>query len=370
MRIALVLGGGGLKGFAHIGALRALEERGLRPAVICGTSIGSLIGAAYVNGMSLDEMERRAVALEQKDLFRVDHVGMIARRMKNVSLYLEAPLRKLVAGSVPDVPFSALPAPLLVNTVDIERGAQVVWGLPGLRHVSVADAVYASCALPGFFPPARIDGRLCVDGSVMDTLPADPAAPDMDALIAVDVGSTSIAIARKLQRKGFASVYMRAAQVMMHALEQEQIRRWGRPPMLLVRPAIWHYPWFTFARTKAIIAAGYAAMHETLDRAGPDWLSGRGVYPRRIIDLSVDRDACIGCGLCAVLAPHLMAMDGAGKATVLNSPLEWSRAEGDFVHQCPTDAINVAVIEGDERRPSVQIEMAEDEKTGRREDES
>jgi len=220
-RFALVLGGGGLKGFAHIGVLRALEERGLRPTVVCGTSIGALIAASYLGGMSIDEMEEHAIALKQADLFRIDHIGMVTRRMRNASLYLEAPLRKLVASVIPDVKLHELPTPLLVNTVDIERGSQLVWGLPGLRDVSVRDAVYASCALPGFFPPVRINGRLCVDGSVMDNLPVDPAAGDVDAIIAVDVGSTSIAISRQLQRRGFAAIYMRSAQIMMHALEQE-----------------------------------------------------------------------------------------------------------------------------------------------------
>jgi NTE family protein len=340
--------------------LRALDERGLRPTVVCGTSIGSLIGAAYLGGMSIAAMERHAIALRQNDLFRIDHIGMVTRRMRNQSLYLEAPLRKLIADVVPDVPISSLPRPLLVNTVDVERGAQLVWGLPGLRDASVQEAVYASCALPGFFPPARIDGRLCVDGSVMDNLPVDPAAMDVDALIAVDVGSTSIAISRQVQRRGFAAVYMRSAQIMMHALEQEQLRRWGRPPLLLIRPPIWYYHWFTFTRTKEIINAGYTATHEALDKIGDKLIGGRGVYPRRAIDLTVDRDACIGCGLCAVLAPHVMRMDSEGKAEVIRSALEWSRAEGDFVHQCPTDALHVTVIEGDERRPSVQLEVVED----------
>ena len=359
-RFALVLGGGGLKGFAHIGVLRALEERGLRPSIVCGTSIGSLIAASYMGGMSIADMEAHALSLRRHDLFQVDHIGMVTRRMKNPSLYLEAPLRKLVSEVVPNVTFSALSGPLLINTVEIERGAQVVWGLPGLRDVSVREAVYASCALPAFFPPARIGGRLCVDGSVMDNLPVDVAASDVDAVIAVDIGSTSIAIARRLQRDGFAAIYMRSAQIMMHALEQEQLARWARPPMMLVRPPIWFYHSFTFARTPEIIAAGYTATLESLDRTGDQLMHGRGVYPRRTVELMVDRPACIGCGLCAIIAPHVMRMDAEGKAAVITSPLEWSRAEGDFVHQCPSDAIHVMVIDGDLRRPSVQLEAIED----------
>jgi len=148
-RIALVLGGGGMKGFAHIGVLRALEETGVRPTCYAGTSIGALLAAAYVGGMSLDEMERRAVSLRRRDLFRINHVGMLLERMRSPSIYLEEPLRGLCMSAIPGVTFEQLPVPLLVNTVDVERGIQVVWGLPGLRDVRVDDAVYASCALPG-----------------------------------------------------------------------------------------------------------------------------------------------------------------------------------------------------------------------------
>ena len=132
-RIALVLGGGGMKGFAHIGVLRALEEAGIRPTCFAGTSIGALIAAAYLGGMPLEEMERRALGLRKRDLFRINHVGMLLDRMRSPSIYLEEPLRALCANAVPRTTFDELKAPLLVNTVDVERGTQVVWGLPVSR---------------------------------------------------------------------------------------------------------------------------------------------------------------------------------------------------------------------------------------------
>ena len=133
-RVAIVLGGGGLKGFAHIGVLRALKERGIRPVLYAGTSIGALIGAARAKGVSLDEMEARARALQKSDLFRINHVGMLLERMKSPSLYLEHPLRTLCDLNAPDATFDELRVPLLVNTVDVERGTRVIWGLPGLRE--------------------------------------------------------------------------------------------------------------------------------------------------------------------------------------------------------------------------------------------
>ncbi|HUQ83261.1 MAG TPA: patatin-like phospholipase family protein, partial [Gemmatimonadaceae bacterium] len=242
-RIALVLGGGGMKGFAHIGVLRALEEANVQPTCYAGTSIGALLSAAYVGGMSLDEMERRALSLRKRDLFRINHVGMLLDRMRSPSIYLDEPLRALCASAIPGVTFDQLPVPLLVNTVDVERGIQVVWGLPGLRDVRVDDAVYASCALPGFFPPGRVDGRLCIDGGTIDNMPVAVAAQNADAVIAVDVGSSDLSHNTDATAQGFAATYMRAATVMMHALQIAPLSEWSGPPMFLIRPRLGHVGW-------------------------------------------------------------------------------------------------------------------------------
>jgi NTE family protein len=358
-RVALVLGGGGLKGFAHIGVLRAFEERGIRPTVVAGTSIGSLVAAAYVGGMSIDEMERRALELRKSDLFRIDHIGMVTRRMLSPALYLGKPLERLVHDIVPPGTFRDLPRPLLVNTVDLEAASQVVWGLPGLQDVTVADAVYASCALPGFFPPGSIGGRTCADGGISDNVPALAASHGMDAVIAVDVGSTNIARARRIKEKGFAAIYMRSAQIMMKSLQGLQLDSWRGPPLLLVRPAVWQFSMFSFAHVRRMITLGYEAANDALDRAGASMLLG-GVWPRRIVEVRVDREACTGCTLCATLNPRMMTMDQHGKAQVLVSPVEWSRADGDFVHQCPTNAIHVESMEGAIPRETLEMPVMEE----------
>src|SRR6202162_100992 len=95
-RIALVLGGGGLKGFAHIGVFRALKEMGIEPTVVAGTSIGALIGAAYARGMEVPEMIERARALKRRDLFRLNRMGMLLERQHSPAIYLEEPLRNIV----------------------------------------------------------------------------------------------------------------------------------------------------------------------------------------------------------------------------------------------------------------------------------
>jgi ferredoxin len=176
---------------------------------------------------------------------------------------------------------------------------------------------------------------------VIDNLPAAIASYGMQAVICVDVGSTSLVEARNIRDKGFAAIYGRAAQTMMRTLQLGSLKLWSGPPLLLARPEVWRYGWFTFDHTPQLIEAGYKAMHEALDRAGDDLMHTDGVYPKREVEIAIDRAACIGCRVCATLAPSQVRMDGEGKAVVTTARALWSRADGDFVHQCPTRAITV-----------------------------
>jgi len=343
-RIALVLGGGGLKGFAHIGVLRALEERGIVPDVYAGTSIGALIAGAYLTGSPVNVLEERALALRRKDLFRINHFGMLLERMRSPSIYLEEPLRELVNASLPDTTFAELPRPLLVNTVDVDRGARAVWGLPGLANVPVRDAIYASCALPGFFPPGKVAERTCIDGGVVDNLPVSVAAQFADLIIAVDVGSSD-ASQKEGSAEGFAAIYMHAATMMMHALQQYPLERWQGPPMVLVRPRVNDANWLSFTDTEANIASGYAAATQALARFESYWERPGSVFPRRRVHVEVDVAKCIGCGICVALAPSVMGLDATGKAFARTRLVEWSPADGGFVHGCPTFAISATNVD-------------------------
>jgi NTE family protein len=333
-----------MKGFAHVGVMRALEERGIVPTLYAGTSIGAMLGAARVGGMSLDELNERAVGLHRRDLFRLNHFGMLLDRMRSPSIYLEEPLRELCRAVVPDGTFAELPTPLLVNTVDLERGMPMIWGTPGLRDVSVQDAVYASCALPGFFPPGRVAERLCIDGGVIDNLPVGIASLDADLIIAVDVGSTDLRPVTDAMSLGFANIYMRAATTMMHALQQFPLTHWDGPPMVLIRPRCGE-DWLSFANIAGSIQEGHRAALKALEDIDAFYDQPGGVYPRRRFEVDVDRDRCIGCGLCVSLAPSLMGLDGAGKAYSRTRTTDWSPADGDFVQSCPTNAIVARKIE-------------------------
>jgi len=368
-KVALVLGGGGLKGFAHIGVLTALAELGIEPLIFAGTSIGSLICAAHVHGMRTEEMADHARRLRRRDLFRLNRLGMLLERTHAPSIYQGGPLREVCESVVKDATFDELDKRLLVNTVDIQRGSPVVWGLPGLRDVSVLDAVYASCALPGFYPPGNVGGRVCVDGGVVDNLPVGVASQGMDVVIAVDTGSTSLVTQRDISRNGFSAIYMHAASTMMHALQLSPLERWAGPPMILVRPRISHIGWFSFSHADELIEAGYKAAIEAMQHFSTCLAADTGVFPRRPVKISVDRDKCIGCTLCVALAPQVMEMDVTAKASPRMPIVDWSPADGDFVHHCPTYAINAEPMQPDREDNQSEITEAKtpEEKEERRE---
>jgi NTE family protein len=339
-QFTLVLGGGGLKGLAHIGVLDALEERGLVPSAIIGCSMGALIAAAWATGMSLTEMEERALAVTRKDVFRIAHFDMAVKRMLAPAIYRREPLENLIHSLVGDPVFRDLPRRLVVNTVDLNTGQQVLWGLPGLDEARVADAVYASCALPGILPPRLILGRVCVDGAVIENLPVRAALALSSApIIAVDVGGARVERAG-VERKGFVSTYSRGLEIVMQTLAGEDLRDWSGPPVILVRPRVERISMFAFNRTPFLITEGYRALNEALDLLPADFAElPPGILPQKEMVVRVERNRCIGCGACVARAPEIFAM-GVDRIAVVRVERQWWSPMGDFLlGVCPTHAI-------------------------------
>ncbi len=341
----LVLSGGGLKGLAHIGVLRALEERGLVPGAVVGSSMGSLVAAAWATGMPLKEMAERGMAVRRRDIFQVAHVEMALKRMRAVAVYRREPLDGLIQGLVGDVTFEKLPRRLLINTVELNSGMQVLWGLPGLRGARVADAVFASCALPGIFPPREIEGRWYVDGAVTENLPVQVAATHCDGpVLAVDVGSTS-ALRSNVHEEGFAAIYIRGLEIVMQTMMDSRLRRWTSPPLVLLQPRVEHVSMFAFGYNRELIEEGYRSTLDMLDALRDFDPHGSGIYPQRQVEVRVDRDRCIGCGACVMHAPWVFELDEAGRARVIQAVQLWSPLDGSYVRNCPTYAISARLAQ-------------------------
>lgn len=156
--IGVALGGGGMKGLAHIGAISVLEQHGICPNVIAGTSMGALVGAFYACGLSADALRLRFSDYTAWELLspRLDGKGLIG--VSGLQQFLEEML--------PIKTFEALPIPFHVVCTDVETGNEVV-----LSEGSIIEAVLASTAIPGVFAPVQVGGHWLIDGGIYNNLP-------------------------------------------------------------------------------------------------------------------------------------------------------------------------------------------------------
>ncbi len=159
MEITLALGGGGVRGVAHIGVLRALERHGFKIKAIAGTSAGGLVGAVYAAGFSTEKIEATVKELDQNRSFE---------RSANdqPSLLGLSSVANKLSGLLADCTFDDLQIPFAATAVSLYSGKEII-----LHKGKVIDAVMATIAVPGVFPSKEIGGRVLVDGGVLDPVP-------------------------------------------------------------------------------------------------------------------------------------------------------------------------------------------------------
>lgn len=262
-----VLSGGGAKSAAHVGALKALGEWGLSPGHLVGTSMGAVIGACFAAGLSYDEVLVRVAGVARGDVARIAPFGVIS---PFASHFLRAgPLLQTIANLVPARRFSELRVPLTVTATDLETGQLTLFGSGG-SDAPLIEALYASCALPVFYPPGRIDGRLYADGGLRAVLPLDVAELfDPDLIFAVNVGPVFAAQpAGDPVFPAMVRAHDNSTRILMAQQVAETIQRSrdSSVPLILVEPEV--LPG-TFAVGKAFgyIEAGYRAASRKLS----DW---------------------------------------------------------------------------------------------------
>jgi NTE family protein len=176
LRLGLALGSGSARGWAHIGVIRALEERGIKPDLVCGTSIGALVGAAYASG-ELDRLETWATGLTWTNVVRLMDLTWKGGLIRGTRLFT------LFRTILEDRDISELPIPYGAVATELQSGREL-W----LRHGKVLDAARASCAMPGLFTPVIRDGAVLVDGGLVNPVPVSMCrALGAELVVAVDL---------------------------------------------------------------------------------------------------------------------------------------------------------------------------------------
>jgi NTE family protein len=260
-KVTIVLSGGGLRGLAHIGALKAIRTLGIPVHEYIGTSMGSLICALAAGGMAIEEMERLALALKSEDILDLDLMYLARKALRSTSLYKGEALKRYIQKIVPIDSFKLLDKPLLVNSVELSRGEEIFWGSEGLDELSVHEAVYSSCALPGIFPPLQIGDSYYVDGGVLANLPVQLAqGRDAALIIAVNLGlPIGSELKERREPRSIIDMILLSSGLMMRRILQLQLREFYEYPLILIEPQTPARSMFDFEEAEASIRAGERA---------------------------------------------------------------------------------------------------------------
>jgi NTE family protein len=266
-RFTLALGGGGGRGWAHIGVARALEEARLRPGLIVGTSMGAIVGAGIAAGLGSREMERLAGEIS---------VGRVVGRSARLALFDPRPLLERLEPILGDPLIEELPTPLAVSAFDLVAGRPTAIISGRLR-----DALERSIAVPLFFPPTAADGGVWCDAGPWEAVPVSLARSLSDALVIgvwIDIPKPRLlaspplaavlrGVGGRLGTEGSADELSARRYLALLAT------RWAdpvhvEPPDLLIRPRLGWTPAWQFGRVGRMVELGYRDARVALIGAG------------------------------------------------------------------------------------------------------
>ena len=239
IKVGITLSGGGARGIGHIGILQALEENGVIPDIILGTSAGAIVGAFYAAGYSPYKIKELA---KQSSLIKVFKL-VIPRRGLSRQDYLLRHLLKYL----PENSFDALEKELYVGVTNLNLGKHEIW-----NHGDLHRLVLASSSVPGIFTPIEIEGAFYVDGGVMNNMPAAPIRSKCDFLI----GSNVVAKADKSsgELNGLKSILARTFEI---SLWYRSHINYDFCDQILEPPGLNRYNIFNFSKAGQIYDFGY-----------------------------------------------------------------------------------------------------------------
>lgn len=249
--IGLALSGGGAKGFAHIGAIKALEEHGIYPDVISGTSAGAVVGALYSSGISPEDMI---------DLFTKHEVtDFLSFTMSVKGLLKYDGFTKFLKGVIPYKKIEELPIPLHIIASDFDKGEFV-----DFTEGDIVPRVMASCTLPIIFQPLKINGTRYVDGGLFKNFPVSPIRPLCDKIIGINVSPYLVSEHKE-------NLLYIAAKSYQYIFKANTVQDSSLCDWLIEMDSVLKYRTFELKKAKDIYMAGYEKMsaflsEHTLDK--------------------------------------------------------------------------------------------------------
>jgi len=271
-KIGIALGAGGAKGIAHIPMLEALDELGITPHRVSGSSIGAVIGSLYAAGLSAGEIKEKVanLAITKEDSVRSvlsdKKIGkwmeMIDADFHHSGLLKSESIMTGLYGDGSNSTFEELPIPLTVVATDFwERRAVVLESGP------LQPAVQASMALPGVFTPVELDGRVLIDGGTVNPLPFDLLTDSCDIVIAVDINSGSPTDRGSVP--GYFDTVFGSVQILQQAIVERELE--AHPPDIYVKPELRGFRTLQFYKADEIYRQAQPAKEE-LKRRLADYL--------------------------------------------------------------------------------------------------
>lgn len=245
--VGLALGGGFARGVAHLGVLKVFREHNVRVSHIAGSSVGSILGAAYASGAPLERIVDACRTLRFRDIarWRVSRLGLASNQRLGA-------LIERVFGSRQ---FEDLEIPLAVVATDLASGEPAVF-----TQGNLVDAIRASCAFPGLFEPVQIGTRCLADGGLVAPVPTQTAhLLGAQTVIGVSVGMQD-------GHRGVPTNIFQVVSRAVSAAQKHQLELWERYADLVLRPDVQFLAWDDFARADEAIAAGAAAALRALPR--------------------------------------------------------------------------------------------------------
>ena len=243
--VGLALGGGFARGYAHLGVLREFEEHQIPISCLSGSSIGSILAAAYASGVPLSRIIKKCREIRFRDFarWRVSRFGLASNDR----------LGALVQRFFDSRQFEDLEIPAAIVATDLGTGDPVIF-----KQGSLADAIRASCAFPGLFEPVQIGTRYLADGGLVAPVPTR-AARELGAEIVV-----GISVGLHDGQRGAPTNIFQVVSRAVSAAQKHQLEGWERHADLVLRPAVQSLAWDDFERIDEAIDAGAVAARSAM----------------------------------------------------------------------------------------------------------